>query len=369
MVSLVQLATEALGIPENILEVNEEIYNKILKFLSMRKAISFSDADSLNTSIKGPFKIGDTVLDKVNVTIETQPTQRNEITTVGAAYGLKSALDGKVFKYEQSPIAEIRISIGIPQTRYSLGGKWSEVYDHLTGQGKIVTLSSLAHELKHAYDNAKMGNLGEPVPGRIKYQRSTEMVGLLPLDKFNYFIYYTYFIENLVRPVEVAAELKYNKVTKGEFVQALQNTDVYKKLKTAQALSYNGMVQDIINDPNSMGFVSRSLLHANPKLDLDEYSDEEVVASFLQLVYQDKMENSLQGYASMAASSMGEFFKLMNEDFQGIQQDKVETYKEVVKEINRFEDHRDYYINEEKKIKIIVDKVIRRLAKLYAYID
>ena len=68
-------------------------------------------------------------------------------------------------------------------------------------KNKAGSVSSLAHELKHAYDNFKKPT--EKVVDRSNYsgfQRSRS--GVRPMDQFMFKLYFINQIENLVRPTE-----------------------------------------------------------------------------------------------------------------------------------------------------------------------
>jgi hypothetical protein len=366
MISLQQLAVEALGVPNNLLEVTDQVYEEVMYQLS--KITDKKITQNYTINVSGPFTIGDVEISDINIIIDTQPIQGSKVQLLGGAHKFRAGLSPdtgyKRLSYEPTTSVDIVINIGIPKdAEYKT---WEPIADFTAGPGRRSITTTLAHELKHAHDQFKMKNKGEKVAGRLKYNAATGFTGLGPLDEFNYYIYYTYFIENLVRPAEVAMDMKYKGVTKKGFLKALQSSEIYKNLKKAQSISYDEMMKKILKNAPKI----RKSFEDNGE-DLSGISDKELINNILRSSYQQKLSNSARIYASQIAGSAKEMIALMLGVNAGnkINQDKKEAFEEVIADINRYDNYEDFYRNEEKKIKREADKVIRRLAKLYAYID
>jgi hypothetical protein len=88
----------------------------------------------------------------------------------------------------------------------------------------------LSHELKHIYDKFMIGKelVGETAD---YYSWSRVKTGFGPIDKVIYHMYVMSRSENLVRPSEIAGELKKAKVKKSEFMSFLESTSLYETLK------------------------------------------------------------------------------------------------------------------------------------------
>lgn len=367
MISLTQLATEALGVPDNLIEVSEQVYEEVMYYLSKITDQKLTQKHKVN--VTGPFTVGDVTFDEINITLDVQPIRSNKVVLLGGAYSFQAGVDQtkdyKRLVYEPTSTVDILVNIGLPEEVIT-DGTWETVADFVAGPGRKTVLSTLAHEIKHAHDQTKLSDKGEKIVGRLKYSRSTDPTGLGPVDEFNYYIYYTYFLENLVRPTEFAIDLKYKGVTKKGFLRALKSSEVYKNLKKAQSYSYDEMI--------------KKLLQAAPKIrkayedagwDLSKKTDEQLIDDVLKASYKQKLFDSARTYANHISRSVGEMMELILGPVgkSKINQEKKDAFEEVVADINRYDNYKDFYKNEEKKIKREADKVLRRLAKLYAYID
>ena len=92
---------------------------------------------------------------------------------------------------------------------------------NLIKSDKSVIITSLSHELMHAYDSHKSGY--DDASERANYQASQSVsFGIDPIDKFLHLLYFTHAAENVVRPTEIAMSIKLGKVsqTLGEKVYA-----------------------------------------------------------------------------------------------------------------------------------------------------
>lgn len=368
MISLTQLATEALGVPNNLIEVSEQVYEEVMYQLSKITDQRLTSKHKIN--VAGPFTVGDVNFSEINVTIDIQPIRSNKAIMLGGAYsfqaGVDQAKDYKRLVYAPTSTANILINIGLPEDIIK-DGTWETVADFVAGPGRKTIMSTLAHELKHAHDQTKLSDKGEKIANRLKYSRSTDPTGLGPVDEFNYYIYYTYFLENLVRPSEFALDLKYKGVTKKGFLRALKSSEIYKNLKRAQSYSYDEMVQKLLKNTSKI-----RKAYEEGGVDLSNKTDEQLIDDLLRASYKQKLMDSVRTYANHISRNVGEMMELLLGPSKGkskINKEKKDAFEEVAAEINRYDNYEDFYRNEEKKIKREADKVLRRLAKLYAYID
>ena len=114
-------------------------------------------------------------------------------------------------------------------------------------KNKAGSVSSLSHELKHAYDNVKKPT--EKVVDRSNYsgfQRSRS--GVRPMDQFMFNMYFINQIENLVRPTESYVEMVSDGVvTKEQFLKFLLNSKTYKTLVQIRDSSFDKLIENVIN--------------------------------------------------------------------------------------------------------------------------
>ena len=109
---------------------------------------------------------------------------------------------------------------------------------------KVDITSSLAHELKHFFDY-RMKPKGSSI-GMTKYKSYSEIsIGIPPIDKFIYALYFIHSIENLVRPTQLASKLRSEKITQKEFYDYFVNSDLFKTLKEIQTSSFDKFIGEM----------------------------------------------------------------------------------------------------------------------------
>jgi len=255
---------------------------------------------------------------------------------------------------------------------------WEDIYDFVNGPLEKEIYITLAHELKHAFDHRKgikssSSKKGIKAQSRGRYEIAAQPLGIIrPLDSFNYKIYYSHFLENLVRPVQFLAQLQKDKVTKKGFVKALQNSDIYSTLQDIKNFSYDELYNSIKSDQYAISKISQYLI--NKGADIDEYSDDELVNELLNLNFERTIEAMKERYINQAVEDAFErasFFAGMDGLNVGgfMNQDKQEAMESVVNDIDRFGDNFEaFYKYEIKKMNILASKSIRKLAKVYDYL-
>jgi hypothetical protein len=363
---LTEILDEVLGIPEGLIETSREIYNKIVEDLK-KKAIAGEDVDSYKFKIHGDFHIADYNFDTINVEININTNNSDEIDWGSMGVAHQVTLD-KPYKFVKSVIGKtvnliIDLSAGDTKT-------WKDIVDFFEGENKTTLASSIAHELKHGYDNYKKPS--RPVTSTIRYGTISKNMGFPPIDKFMYYLYYTTLVEFLVRASEVGSYLKDSGATKKDFLNMLQKSRTYQILKDSKDITYDNMVKEITDNPIAIealkGFFKRG------GENVDNLSNEEIAKKMLKFHFnymkshmKEEYERRVKGNAFPALFSL--FGQFMDEP--EIEADEQEAIDNFNKEIERFsdDDFEKFYRYEEKKMHLEADKALRKIAKLYAYLD
>jgi len=376
MISLRNLTLEALGIPDNILEVNEDIYNEMVKELESISSKKISSTPKYTVTVKGPFTISDFTFNSVSIkiTIEKGPFKEVKITNANFQYssGLEKQTKYKRIITSPSSLIDITLNLTIstPDNFYDTS-TWGDIVNFLEGQDKVKAISTLAHELMHSFNNYKRSKAtglkqGTSAQDKIKYRSFLDSdTGIENIDLFLFYLYYTTYTENLVRPVEFAARLKSKNVTKKDFLQALREDGIYKRLKQARFLTYDIIVRSLLEDFTALDAIKEWLV--KNKIDIDKKTDEEVVELFMDYVYNNVTVNRLELYAKYLDSNtpLTDFLGIT----QGqIKQDKQEAFNEIKSKLDKYKTAKEFFNAEEKVMKVNAKKTLRRLAKLYAYL-
>jgi hypothetical protein len=373
---LEQLANEALGIPKGILEMADVVYEEMMnawagemkdnkyKFLS----ILGKGGDSITFTLLGPYTIKDEEWTDIKVTIDIrtfrkQGNLRYDSIFAGAAFSYQSSLEQNAKYLETVPSNTIPLTFNFI---FNEDNTWEDVYDFANTESEDKIREVLSHELKHAFDSRKKTD--QKFTSRSRYNIATQQTPIQSLNSFNYKVYYTHYVENLVRPVEFAKHLQNKKVTKQEFLQKLKDSDVYKILDEIRDYSYDKLVQSVIEDGRAIQYATQ--LVGNSGGDVDILDETQLAEIVLEVNYKQVIEAQKDNYLQAASDSFDEYSKFLSGNYGDEGSDKAKAVKDVVADLDRFDkNYKAFYKYEIKKMNMLAEKTLRKLAKLYAYIQ
>ena len=362
-------ANEVVGVPEGIYETAKSIYRKYIESLVEEINLQFGNikiggSSDINFIIMGDYRVGDISFTGVHfmVTFEFDKFKKVEIEQMSLAVGDRLTSDYKV-SYKK---------IG---NRIAMGAKY-QVPDDVSEEDLInsilkfetKTISSIAHELKHAYDFEKkpIRNAGE----KVKYHSIEDfMVSVRPLMKFKTMLYYSHVVEESVRNSEIYTLMKLKGITKKEFKNFLSKTNTYDFLKYMMNYDYDKFIGEMYNSIKGIeSFLSFV------KIDHKDMTDEEKVTAALKKFYQivsrrrkeflDSVMMDMQSdLMMMLASSLGIADNIVT---MGENEAKVKAKKKINKHINSYTDYIDFYQKELSDIKISATNTLKKLGKLYS---
>lgn len=346
---------EALGVPEGILEAGEEIYDKIVNELENFDG----DIEELNQDgfeFEHKFKIGDHYFYRVRVKFDIQEhPHAKKVDMIGMSSENESELtDTFVLKSVRDP-DEVIIGMNF---FIEEGSGVEEIVEYLK-KYRNEDIPGLTHELKHAFRDVKekVGGL----PSRVQYatiQQSRDPFGFI--NEMNEFLFNSYFIhaiENVVRPTELAAEMRINNVSKKEFLNFFLNTEMIQRLKKIQSFSYDELKEQL-KEPMNQSMIKAFLKHIG--VDYKNKSEDEIVGEFLKtfLVNITNKKNEMMN-AFLTSSLFDKMF--------GLQGDKAEFFKKYLNSSTKYKyDYDAFFKNEERYFHEVSTMMIKKLAKLYA---
>jgi len=362
-------ANEVVGVPEGIYDTAKSIYRKYIETLVGEINLQFGNikiggSSDIEFSISGDYNVGDLRFYFIdfNVSFDFDQYKKVEIEQMSIGMGDKLTNDYKV-KYNQ--ITD-RVIMG---ARYQVPDNITEE-DLINGILKFETktISSIAHELKHAYDFNKkpIRNAGE----KVKYHSIEDvMVSVRPLMKFKIMLYYSHVVEESVRNSEIYTLMKLKGITKKEFKNFLSKTTTYDFLKYMMNYDYNKFIEEMYN---SIEGIESFLSHL--KIDYKDMTDGEKVTMALKKFYQivsrrrdDFLDNVMMDMQSdlmmMLASALGIADNIVT---TGENEAKVKAKKKIKKHINSYTDYINFYQKELSDIKISATNTLKKLSKLYS---
>ena len=344
---------EAVGVPEGIVETAELVYGQLMSELKSLNSIS-EDDEKLHFRLNGDYQISDYKFKKIDLTLEIIRTdQVDKGTLVGMSFNFKSRLDNNTFKVIHQPTKkkiELSVSVAIPED-----GDLNSVVQELENE-KEMSISSLSHELMHSYDKFK-----KPISNpsqRADYEAYKNIrFGIEPIDDFLHNLYFIHSIENIVRPSEIAADLKSGSINKEGFLVFLKNNRVYKKLKEINSFTYEGLKKELLNHVN---IIRERLVQSG--IDIIPEDNEELVNTVLDLL----RINLVNGKGTVLKQDLTTNFF---EEMMGFSGKKEEVFRNYVKRIQKYDNTDDFFRNEEKMFKRTSYDLIKKIHKLYSILD
>jgi hypothetical protein len=340
---------EALGVPNNLYETSVLLYNKILPKLKNITIDSLNDDEEYTLGFQDKFRIADFEFSKVFITFHfkfIQNISNPEIISMSVESESEKTKDARL-KMIRKKTLKLNVKIILPS---------DFEFENLTDYIKSVKnemIESLSHELKHSYDAFKK-MYDNPTERAIYTGVSGKQFGIWTIDRFLHDIYYTTVNESLVRPSEVAAAIKNNEISQKEFLKFLYDSDTYKNLKRISQFSYKKFRNEIGED---MDRVNLLLKHLDFKV--KKMSDEEKIDEVLRLIM-----------VNVSNWSVEELKKILTSNFleivMGFEGQKAKVFNKFMRRMQGFKSPEQFFNFYEKLFHEVGEKMIRKIAKLYA---
>lgn len=367
--SQAELLKEALGVPNNILEAAEKLYQIIedhLRTITL-KSEQYNFSGSLDIQI-GDKKIIE--VEEYNLTINVEEIDEYKGTSDISSMGV-----GTSFMFDRNLLMQRReITTDLDLTiTFVVSPEWEpkELVEKME-QDKNYQVASLAHELKHKYDKqAKEIDLIGPTA---EYQaiQQTSTFGIPAIDRK--FFRYAYFIsmsENLVRNVEVASQMRSANVTKSGFKDFIQNERVYSELMEIKNYSFDVFIDELHQQMNRV-----EALLDYVDFDYSDMSDDEKIKKVLEFVYIDSVNKKMEIFNNMTSENTDFLI-----DMAGMFGQIPPVLKTRAKQLERTNEVRRKFMNyatryqnnpikffedEIENFNYVANKYIKKIIKLYA---
>ena len=363
-----RIINEALGVPDNILNAAEELFNIVAQNI---KSINYK-SDDYNFEGNVDIELGynkKIVIDHYELLVDVKNYDGYEgdvdIASMGMSQTFKFDKDIMMKKIKPSTNASLTITYVVPE-------EWepSELYDALMNE-KNEHLASIAHEIKHKYDkqSKRIDLIGRDVKYTANQSISTFAIPVID-QKFFRYLYYISIAENLVRPTEVASKLKSENITKSQFRGFLENNRVYKELMEVKNFTYEKLIEGMYE---RMDRVDALLDHINE--DTSQMTDQEKIKRVLELVYINLANIKLETFDEMVSSKedgLKQFFKQLMGGVPSFMSDDNEKNMEQLRQkfissvIKYEKDPLKFFQVECEKFNYVATKMLKKIGKLYA---
>jgi hypothetical protein len=352
-----KILREEVGVPSGIADSAQKLYNDIISRLK-RKAITGNSNFILTfKNTNGKYSFSD-YQDFENIKVEFEFDGYSETDThigiliLGLGHNGQSQLDNG-FKLTNVDTDNIKLSINlaIPESINEVDNK---IIIKTLEDNRQMIISSLSHELKHAYDGYKKPT--ETVKTRAAYSAYSNT--RFSIEEINEFVYYLYFItaiENLVRPSEIYSLMQQGEISQKDFLNFISSNRTYSTLKKINEFNLDKMIESLKQKPEQVD----DLLSNVEDYEMPDSIDEKI-NDLLKVIYLELQKKTLQRAHSMLTNN---FFEAMF----GLSDEKMKFLNSFESEILKFKNNPlKYFEFQEKKFKFVSEKMMKRLSKLYS---
>lgn len=369
-----QRIKEAVGVPANIEIAAQNLYNDIakklknkeigpedvVKFKFINKDDRYSFADFKPKFITVEFGLGTYSGDAIDNNTGNKITG-GLVHSMGFSRASKLNDVFDLISVDTDGGVELNIDYAQPEDDEEWSG--NKILDTME-KNKSNSISSLGHELKHAYDNFKKPT--EKVVDRSNYsgfQRSRS--GVRPMDQFMFNMYFINQIENLVRPTESYVEMVSDGVvTKEQFLKFLLNSKTYKTLVQIRDSSFDKLVEDLKGYETEIDDYLNNTVdnYDSSSLDIDDK-----VKYFLK-VFAFATARKVHEVRKQLLTPVTNLFQMLFGGNDNPEADKFldSTLGDLVKMMDN--PNKFYYTSIENMKKIAI-KMMKKLSKLYSLIN
>lgn len=365
--SLKKILNEALGVPDNLHEVSEQVYNEVLQFLKQNVDYyeTLEDVGNLKFELYGPWQIADMTIQIIEMSITFMDYKEPALAKMHFNAKQNISIPNVVSNVGE----EIRIGIDFagPEDEYV-----GQVIDYFENQ-KPKMVSFLSHELKHAYDFHKKGE--HKIEKYVEYAASQKnIVNIGILVDFLFYNYYLHEFENAVRPSEIYSYLRSIGTTKESFLKDFKQSEIVKQLDICRKLTYDQFLDELYQNISTIYGILKDRQNT---VDFDMKTDQDSLIQFFLYLVRTRMLNiQAEIMAQLVTPDPNDIIRIM---MGGGSFQNEEFFKNFVRKITsgqryfetNFNKEQSANLNEEffeKKIKTLnfnAEKMFRKLAKIY----
>jgi predicted CopG family antitoxin len=368
--SQLRIITEALGVPDNILDAADMLYDVVEQDIKTINTIQ----DEYDFDGEINFELGDKKkikIDSYTLTVKIEEIEDEkggvlDIISMGMEGGFGFNRDVYMKETESSTTLELSIT-------FAVGENWEpEGLIQKMEEERDEHVSSLSHEIKHKYDkqSKQFGLMGLDAEYQATQRRGT--FGIPAIDSVFYrFMYYIHAIENLVRPTEVAYSMRRKNITKSQFKEFLENNRVYKELLEIKNFSFDDFISQLKEQEERL---NKLLEHVGE--DPSNMTIDEKIKRVLEVVHIDLVNNKMDLFIEMTTHSSDNFLQMAldigllppnaEKNIEGLKKTNEIRQKFFNYVIKYQENPTKFFENEFKNFNFVANKMLKKISKLYA---
>ena len=352
-----KILREEVGVPRGIVDSAQRLYNDIISRLKRKTITGNSNFILTFKNVNGKYSFSD-FQDFESIKVEFEFKEYSEtdmhkgILILGMGHNSQSRLDDgfELINLDTDNI-NLSIDLAIPETINEIDNK---IIIKTLEDNKQMIVSSLSHELKHAYDGFKKPSEGLKQRSQYNVYSGTRF-GIEEIDEFVYFLYFITLIENLVRPSEIYSLMQQGEISQKDFLNFISSNRTYSTLKKINEFSVDKLIESLKQKPEQVD----NLLSNVEDYEMPNSIDEKI-NDLLKVIYLELQKKTLQRAHSMLTNN---FFEALF----GLPDEKMKFLNSFESEILKFKNNPlKYFEFQEKKFKFVSEKMMKRLSKLYS---
>ena len=367
--SQLNLINEALGVPDNILDAADMLYDIVERDIKSIRDIQ----DEYKFDGELEFELGDKKkikIDSYTLTVKIEEIEDEEgvLDIVSMGMGGAFGFNRDVYMKENEPSTILELTI-----TFAVGENWKpEGLIEKMEEEKDEHVASLAHEIKHKYDkqSKQFGLIGQDAEYQATQRRGSFGIPVIDRVFFRY-LYYISGIENLVRPTEVAYKLKRKNITKSQFKEFLENNVVYKELVEIKNFTFEDFINRLKESEDRLDALIEHIGDDPSDMTIDEK-----INAVLEVAYIDLVNNRMQMFMTMTKHGMDDVIKFgtqlgilppgLERNFEGIKKTDAIRQK-FLKYVMKYEKNPTKFFEDEiENFQYVANKMLKKISKLYA---
>jgi hypothetical protein len=364
-----RLITEALGVPNSILEAAEILYDIVERDIKSIDSVEeeYEFEGDLELELGGKHKV---MIDSYTLKVKIEEIEDQEgvldIISMGMAGGFGFNRD--VYMKETEPSTTLELTI-----TFAVGEDWEpEGLIQKMEEDRVEHVASLAHEIKHKYDkqSKKFGLIGPDAIYQATQRRGNFGIPVLDRVFFRY-MYYIHGIENLVRPVEVASLMKSKNITKSQFREFIENSRVYRELVQIKNFTFEDFISQLKENEDRLDALLNHIGEDPSDMTIDQKIDR-----VLEVAYIDLVNNRMGMFVRMTEHHMDDMIKfgsqlglLPKHLEKGVKQlEKTDEIRQkFLSYVMKYEKNPTKFFEDEiENFQYIANKMIKKISKVYA---
>jgi len=355
----IKILSEALGVPKNILQVAEEVYELLIINLLKDKNEIINNNKNKHIFLDKKFIIGNKIFRSFlfDLSFKYSSTVKN-INLYSLAFSFENIM-------KKPNLKQFHLHVNSSTINYKMDFALSnnDVYTitdiiHYLQKNKAETISSLSHELLHTYE--KYNKRTDTLPERAEYDASRNIrFNVKPLDDLSYKIYFLSKIENATRPTQIASLMKSHKITKSEFEDFLKKDKIYEEILKIKNFSFENFKSDLLKHKyDILSLISKLSKHDRENIIIN--NDQDIINIALRIFLITFVNKQYDIYINTLGlnNPLNVLFTDTSEEEEVIN-NFAKNYLKYNKNIDK------YFVLLEKRFKFVASNLLRRIHKIY----